>query len=80
MTDTGAQVIKSRQLHAGPPRVLGATPESDDAEPIVRMIEQNGRAVAVEVTCRCGSKTYLQLDYAAEAAPPGPKTAPVPAG
>ena len=70
MNDTGAQVIKRRRLREGPPRPLGASCMADDAEPIARLIEQNGRAVAVEVTCACGRKTYLELDYAPQAEPP----------
>ena len=75
MTDTGAQVIKRDSLREGPPRVLGASGEPDHTEPIARLIEQHGRAVAVEVTCACGRKTYLELDYTAAA--PAAVAAPV---
>ena len=81
MTDSPRGVIKRRHVKMDGARTLGARPDCDDAdaEPIARLIEQNGRAIGVEVSCVCGRKIYLQLDYAPPelpAAPAAPAAAP----
>ena len=76
-TDSPSGVIKRRRVRVRGTRALGSRPdgEADVDEPAARLIEQNGRAIGVEVSCVCGRKIYLQLDCA----PPGPPAA-APAG
>jgi len=42
--------------------------------PQVRIMEKNSEFAVIEVTCCCGSKTYLRCDYAAAQAPQNNQT------
>ncbi len=42
--------------------------------PQVRITENHPEFAVIEVTCRCGSKTYLRCDYAAAQAAEGSQT------
>ncbi len=77
--DANVRIIKGRRLRTTGTRRLGAPPTADPGgeEPRARIIEQSGRAVAVEVACTCGKKIYLQLDCAG--APDAPPAEQVPA-
>ena len=78
-------IIKNRQVKMAGTRRLD-TPVGGDKppeQPQARIIDQSGRATAVEVACTCGRKIYLELDHPAEqdAAPGGqepPPAAPAP--
>jgi len=65
--DVRSGIIKKRRVKMAGTRRLGA-PAADTTrgeEPQARIVEQNGRATAVEVACTCGRKIHLQLDYPA---------------
>jgi len=42
--------------------------------PQVRITENHPEFAVIEVTCRCGSKTYIRCDYAAAQAAEGSQT------
>jgi hypothetical protein len=52
----------------------GATPRNNNtalSEPKAHIIEKQAEFAVIEVTCSCGTKTYLRCEYAKDQAPDG---------
>ena len=78
--DRNLRILKKHRVKTAGTRRIGVpvAADSPSGEPQARILEQSGRATAVEVACTCGRKIYLQLDYAAAQDDPAaePPTAP----
>lgn len=75
------RIIKKHRVKTAGTRRIGVPggPDQPAEEPQARIIEQSGRATAVEVACTCGRKIYLQLDYATAQDDPPAEPPPAPA-
>lgn len=75
MNDVTA-IIKRHQVRPAGKRMVGVpiVPDGAEPDPLARIIQQDGRAVAIEVTCVCGKRMYLELDCG-DAAAPAPREA-----
>jgi len=55
------------QLHAKHPRSAEGRPQDANAASAkqqVRILESHPEFAVIELTCRCGAKTYLRCEYA----------------
>ncbi|MDO8303885.1 MAG: hypothetical protein Q7T18_11645 [Sedimentisphaerales bacterium] len=51
--------------HAQPPQSSGAVKSKPTTgSPQVRIVENSPQGVILECTCPCGTRTYIQCDYA----------------
>ena len=63
--EKSSSVIPKRKLHLDAhPVCVGQQAEPREAkQPIVRLIEADGKIQAIEVTCVCGHKIHLDCIY-----------------